>query len=294
MTRPGWIDERIAELAPDLALDARERLAGQAAEIAAEPSRVAVRFPAAARTVARGPADPADPGGLAGPTLDDQARAVLLAALRHGLAARGPHTGAADADPLVGGGPLPPLAAEVAALYRFGDADEKRAVLRALPVLDAGSAAEAADTADTVDPADAIGPAALPLVADALRTNDVRLVAAALGPYAARHLDADAWRQGVLKCLFVGVPLDAVAGLDRRADAELARMLAGYAVERAAAGRDVPADVWRVLDRHPAAVDASGLVELLRAPHPDQRAAAEQALASSHRPASVSRKEDLD
>ena len=52
-----------------------------------------------------------------------------------------------------------------------------------------------------------------------------------------------AWRQGVLKCLFTGVPLAAVDGLDRRADAELARMVAGYAAERRAAGRPVPADV---------------------------------------------------
>ena len=37
----------------------------------------------------------------------------------------------------------------------------------------------------------------LPVVRDALRTNDTRLVAAALGPYAAAHLDDAAWRQAV-------------------------------------------------------------------------------------------------
>ena len=56
---------------------------------------------------------------------------------------------------------------------------------------------------------------------DALRTNDTRLVAAALGPYAAAHLDGHGWRQGVVKCVFMGVPLDAVADLDERADDEL-------------------------------------------------------------------------
>lgn len=93
------------------------------------------------------------------------------------------------------------------------------------------------------------GPDALPLIEDALRTNDTRLVAAAVGPYAARHLDPHNWRHAVLKCLFTGVPVDEVAELPRRAhaDAELARMLADYADERTAAGRPVPEDLHRVL-----------------------------------------------
>jgi hypothetical protein len=88
-----------------------------------------------------------------------------------------------------------------------------------------------------------IGDAGLPLVRDALRTNDTRLVAAALGPYAAVHLDPPAWRHGVLKCVFMGIPLSEVDGMDRRVDAELVRMLRSFAEERAAAGRSIPADV---------------------------------------------------
>ncbi|GGO36600.1 EboA domain-containing protein [Streptomyces lasiicapitis] len=115
-------------------------------------------------------------------------------------------------------------------LYEQGTATERRAVLRSLPRL-------------------VPGPDALPLIEDALRTNDTRLVAAALGPYAATHLAPHDWRQAVLKCLFTGVPVDAVAGLARRAraDAELARMLGDYADERTAAGRKVPGDLYRVL-----------------------------------------------
>ncbi|QCX80118.1 hypothetical protein C9F11_32660 [Streptomyces sp. YIM 121038] len=115
-------------------------------------------------------------------------------------------------------------------LYDQGTAAERRAVLRSLPLL-------------------VSGPDALPLVDDALRTNDTRLLAAALGPYAAAHLPAHTWRHAVLKCLFTGVPVDAVADLERRAhaDAELARMLADYADERTAAGRPVPGDLRRVL-----------------------------------------------
>ncbi|MFE2726165.1 EboA domain-containing protein [Kitasatospora sp. NPDC059327] len=115
-------------------------------------------------------------------------------------------------------------------LYRHGDAAERRAVLLALPFL-------------------ASGPELLPLVEDALRTHDTRLLAAAVGPYGAAHLDPHAWRHAVLKCLFTGVPVAAVAELaDRaRADAELARMLTDFAAERTAAGRPVPADLRRVL-----------------------------------------------
>ncbi|MDF4252619.1 EboA domain-containing protein [Streptomyces sp. WMMB303] len=122
---------------------------------------------------------------------------------------------------------------ELTRLYRHGTGDERRAVLLALPHLDP-------------PPEQA---AALELVEDALRTNDTRLIAAALGPYAAAHLDAHQWRHGVLKCLFTGVPLTVLAGLAHRAsgDAELARMLEDYARERTAAGRSVPADLDRVL-----------------------------------------------
>ncbi|GGV60268.1 EboA domain-containing protein [Streptomyces massasporeus] len=116
-------------------------------------------------------------------------------------------------------------------VYFQGTADERRAVLHALPHL-------------------VPGPDALPLIEDALRTNDTRLLSAAVGPYTARHLTAHAWRHAVLKCLFTGVSVDHVADLPRRAagDGELARMLGDYAAERTAAGRTVPEDLHRVLD----------------------------------------------
>ncbi|MFD1152584.1 EboA domain-containing protein, partial [Saccharothrix hoggarensis] len=67
----------------------------------------------------------------------------------------------------------------------------------------------------------------------------------------AEHLDAHAWRHGVLKCLFLDIPLAAVAGLDRRVDAELVRMVRAYADERRAAGRAVPEDASTLLRSHP-------------------------------------------
>ena len=93
-----------------------------------------------------------------------------------------------------------------------------------------------------------IGDSGAELLRDAIRTNDPRLVAAALGPYA-RHLDDALWRQAVLKCVFMDIPLSAVTGLADRADSELARMLAGLADERHAAGRTMPADATALLTR---------------------------------------------
>jgi hypothetical protein len=174
--------------------------------IAADAGAIRPLFPAAGRHCGRAPFDPA--AGEHGWTVDDAARVLLLTRL-----------------PLTG----PALAQEVGDLYRYGDAAEKRGVLRGLHLLD-------------------LGDEALPLVHDALRTNDTRLIAAALGPYGAAHLDAHAYRHGVLKCVFTGVPLAEVAGLRERRDAELARMFTAFARERVAAGRPVPADVWLVTD----------------------------------------------
>ncbi|GAB3069090.1 EboA domain-containing protein [Micromonospora schwarzwaldensis] len=168
--------------------------------VATEPAAIPRYFAAAARRCGRGPVP--DPPGW---TVDEAARALLLTALPTGHAA----------------------AAET--LYREGDAAEKRAVLRALPLLP-------------------IGAECVPLLHDAVRTNDTRLVAAALGPYA-RHLEQPAWRQAVLKCVFTGVPLAVVDGLTDRADGELAQMLAAFAAERHAAGRTMPADATDLLDR---------------------------------------------
>jgi hypothetical protein len=119
-------------------------------------------------------------------------------------------------------------AEEVLQVYRFGDAAEKHAVLRALGV-------------DEVEAG--LGDQGLVIVADAVRTNDQRLLAAALGPYATKWLPQADFRQAVLKCVFAGVPLAVVDGLPERADPELTRMMKDFAAERTAAGREVPADL---------------------------------------------------
>ncbi|MEU5936157.1 EboA domain-containing protein [Micromonospora sp. NPDC047187] len=173
--------------------------------VSTEPTAITRLFPAVGRRCGRA-ALPDAPGW----TADDAARVLLLTSLQ------GEHATYAER------------------LYQHGDAAERRAVLRALPLLP-------------------IGADAVPLLHDAIRTNDTRLVAAALGPYA-RHLDQAAWRQAVLKCVFSGVPLANVADLDTRADGELTAMLAALAAERHAAGRELPADANDLLHRLTAAL----------------------------------------
>lgn len=183
-------------------------LADALATVAATPGSIGVLFPAVGRHCGRG-ALPGARGEFRDWTVDDAVRVLLLVTVKE----------KSQRD----------LPQEITALYRYGDAAEKRGVLRALPWL-------------------GIGDAAVGLLHDAIRTNDPRLVAAALGPYAG-HLDDAMWRQGVLKCVFMEIPLTAVAGLGERADGELARMLAGLAEERHAAGRTIPADATALLAR---------------------------------------------
>lgn len=202
--------------------------------------------PAAVRTVFPAVGRHCGRGPLvAGWTVADAARARLLVAL--------PLRGAA-------------LAEEITALHRYGDSAEQRAVLRSLTLLE-DTDASFADLG-------------LPLVRAALRGNDTDLIEAALGPYAGRHLDEDGYRHAVLKCVFCGIPLDRVAGLTERADRELARMLADFAHERVAAGRDVPADIWPIVRAHPGTLEASGLPAEATSSSSDRRAAAAAALAA--------------
>ncbi len=64
-------------------------------------------------------------------------------------------------------------------------------------------------------------------------------------PFPSEQLNDDQWNQLVLKCLFIGVPLDPIVGLDQRANAKLAKMLTDFAHERQAAKRPVSPELWR-------------------------------------------------
>jgi hypothetical protein len=110
--------------------------------------------------------------------------------------------------------------------FRAGDNEERRAVLRALPLLD--------------------GPERfLALAIDACRTNVVPIFEAIAceNPFPARHFPELNFHQLVLKAVFLGVRLPRVLGLAARVTPELTRMAGDYAAERRAAGRSVPEDL---------------------------------------------------
>jgi hypothetical protein len=208
--------------------------------VAQNPGAIAATFPAVGREVGRTTLDPdADTDDPHAWRLDDAARALLLVAL-------GDRAGE-----------------EINELYRHGDADERRGVLRALPFLP-------------------VGDSAVPLVDDAIRTNDTNLIAAALGPYAMERLDDAALAQAVLKCVFVGVPITPLEGLEDRTTPGMSRMLADYAHERIAAERDVPAEIWPIIERYPPQEEIEAIFAELDHPIDERRHAAERALADSN------------
>jgi hypothetical protein len=208
------------------------------AELGQDPTAIRTRFPMAGRKAGREPLDAADePGDVHAWTVDDAARTLMLVAL------------GSAAEP------------ELRDLYRYGDAAERRGLLRALPYLP-------------------LGDRALDLVDDAIRTNDTRIIAAALGPYATEHLDDAGYDQAILKCVFVGVPIAPLDGLPERVTPNGARMLAAFVHERVAAGRDVPAEVWLVIDRYPDEDELLAIESELSSPFDDRRQAAERALAA--------------
>jgi hypothetical protein len=109
--------------------------------------------------------------------------------------------------------------------FRTGDNDERRAVLRALGVID--------------DPAHA------ELAAEACRVNVVPVFAALAhdNPFPARHMPERAFNQMVVKAVFLELPLARIHDLSARLNPDLARMATDLAAERRAAGRVVPADL---------------------------------------------------
>src|ERR1700754_2805104 len=143
--------------------------------VEADAAAVRSRFPAVGRKVGRGTLEAgADADDVHAWTVDDAARTLLLIALGDGVEV------------------------ELAELYRFGDAAERRGVLRALPYIEG------------------LGDRGLGLVEDAIRTNDTRLVAAVPGPYATAHLPDAAYDHAILKCVFVGVPITGIDGVPGR------------------------------------------------------------------------------
>ncbi len=62
-------------------------------------------------------------------------------------------------------------------------------------------------------------------------------------PYPADYFDEAAFNQMVVKCVFCGVPIGTVVGLDERRNGDLVRMMRDLVSERHAAGRPLPDSV---------------------------------------------------
>ncbi|MFO1272165.1 MAG: EboA domain-containing protein [Rubrivivax sp.] len=122
--------------------------------------------------------------------------------------------------------------------------------------------------------------------AEGLRSN-MKVVFEAVAhrnPYPAEQLPEDAWNQMVLKAIFVGSALHPIAGLDRRANPALARMLGDYAHERWAASRPISPELWRCVGPFAAGRLLDDLAQVLERGQPAERAAAVLALRSARAP----------
>jgi hypothetical protein len=95
----------------------------------------------------------------------------------------------------------------------------------------------------------------------------------------ARHFDDVAWRQMLIKALFVEAPLARVYGLETRLDAEVARMALDLADERRSAGRPVNPDSWRLVAAHGGARGIASLEREIAAGSPAGKTAAAEVLA---------------
>jgi hypothetical protein len=66
-------------------------------------------------------------------------------------------------------------------------------------------------------------------------------------PYPAAQFDNAAFNQMVVKCVFSGVAIETVVGLQERSNPELVRMLVDLVSERKIAGRSIPDSVHRYI-----------------------------------------------
>jgi hypothetical protein len=123
---------------------------------------------------------------------------------------------------------------------------------------------------------------------DAVRSNMgfVFDAIALLNPYPEKYFSEAAWNQLVMKTIFNDKPVHLLEGLDNRANETLAFILSDFAHERWAAGRSVPAQVWRLVSPFLNDTLVNDMRHLLESDVVDnQRAAALVCIASGYEPA---------
>ena len=130
-------------------------------------------------------------------------------------------------------GPLEAFVEDVTESFRYADEGEQRALYRSLAFLPEHDAF-------------------VRRAAEGCRTN-MRSVFEAVAldtPLPARWFDDIAWRQAVIKCVFIEAPLWRLWGLDGRLSEELARMALDLVDERRSARRVVQPELWACLGTH--------------------------------------------
>ena len=134
----------------------------------------------------------------------------------------------------------------ISGYYQAGDESERMALLRGLILF---------------APADYLSVIAL----DAGRTNNLEVLAALTldNPYPACFFNEDQFNQMVLKALFLGLAIERVEGLAKRANPELARMGENYVVEREQAKRPVPVDIWLAIGACASATGRQQMIDYL-------------------------------
>jgi hypothetical protein len=144
---------------------------------------------------------------------------------------------------------------------RFADLGEQCALYRSLPLLTDGERF-------------------LDCATQGCRSNSRTLFEAVAcdSSYPARHFDDTAWRQLVIKAIFIDAPLWRVTGLDARLSPELARMALDLHDERGSAGRATPPALWLCLGTHGGARGMRALRQALASDPPQAQAAAAWAL----------------
>jgi hypothetical protein len=212
------------------------------------PDRLREVFPSVRRRVGDATLTDTGPLNVAGPeddvslgawTADEASRVALLVAVAR-----------ADALPEI-----------VEAVYHEGDSREKRAVIRALPLLPEGRRF-------------------LPLALDAGRRSETTLFEAVAchNPFPARHYPELEFNKLVMKAAFVGVALDRIVGLDRRGNPELARMGMDHVSEQESAGRRFAPGIWLAIAGCPPAGAVARMIGYLNHGVAEQRLGAARGL----------------
>jgi len=121
---------------------------------------------------------------------------------------------------------------------------------------------------------------------EGIRTNmqSIFRAIAHRNPFPSEQLDEGMWNQMVLKCLFIGVPLHPVTGLDSRLNPALSQMLCDYAHERWAASRTVHPELWRCVRPEMTATALEDLQRVIEQGDDLEKQAAALSLASSTLP----------